>query len=111
MNKFWIYYSSTLLAIILSAIVLYFARPVFMSYKRLDLCWAELAINGQHNPAGMGGVMPDGDVRGYEIAVFCLIDIDELLRVAVGQREPGALHLHHEAVAFFEGMGDVIQLE
>jgi predicted PurR-regulated permease PerM len=30
MNKFWIYYSSILLAIILSTIVLYFARPVFM---------------------------------------------------------------------------------
>src|SRR6201999_4523517 len=30
MNKFWLYYSSILLAIILSTIVLYFARPVFM---------------------------------------------------------------------------------
>lgn len=30
MNTFWIYYSSILLAIILSSIVLYFARPVFM---------------------------------------------------------------------------------
>src|ERR1700742_124101 len=30
MNKFWLYYSSVLLAIILSTIVLYFARPVFM---------------------------------------------------------------------------------
>jgi predicted PurR-regulated permease PerM len=30
MNKFWIYYSSVLLAVILTSIVLYFARPVFM---------------------------------------------------------------------------------
>lgn len=30
MNRFWIYYSSVLLAIILSSIVLFFARPVFM---------------------------------------------------------------------------------
>lgn len=30
MNKFWIYYSSVLLAIILSAVVLYFGRPIFM---------------------------------------------------------------------------------
>jgi predicted PurR-regulated permease PerM len=30
MNKFWTYYSSVLLAVILSTIVLYFARPVFM---------------------------------------------------------------------------------
>src|ERR1700759_1058831 len=30
MNKFWIYYSSVLLAIILTTIVLYFARAVFM---------------------------------------------------------------------------------
>lgn len=29
-NKFWIYYSAVLLAIILSTLVLYFARPVFM---------------------------------------------------------------------------------
>ena len=30
MNKFWIYYPSVLLAIILSAVILYFGRPIFM---------------------------------------------------------------------------------
>lgn len=30
MNNFWIYYSSILLAVILTSIVLYFARPIFM---------------------------------------------------------------------------------
>ena len=30
MNSFWIYYSSILLAVILTSIVLYFARPIFM---------------------------------------------------------------------------------
>lgn len=30
MNTFWLYYSSILLAVILTSIVLYFARPVFM---------------------------------------------------------------------------------
>jgi predicted PurR-regulated permease PerM len=30
MNKFWLYYSTVLLAIILTSIVLYFGRPVFM---------------------------------------------------------------------------------
>ncbi|HEV2482433.1 MAG TPA: AI-2E family transporter [Puia sp.] len=30
MNTFWIYYSSILLAVILTSIVLYFARPIFM---------------------------------------------------------------------------------
>src|SRR5882757_11450332 len=30
MNRFWIYYSSILLAIILTTIVLYCARPIFM---------------------------------------------------------------------------------
>ena len=30
MNSFWLYYSSILLAVILTSIVLYFARPIFM---------------------------------------------------------------------------------
>lgn len=30
MNTFWIYYSSILLAVILTSVVLYFARPIFM---------------------------------------------------------------------------------
>ena len=30
MNKFWLYYSTVLLAIILTVVILYFARPVFM---------------------------------------------------------------------------------
>lgn len=30
MNKFWIYYTSVLLAVILTAMILYFGRPIFM---------------------------------------------------------------------------------
>ena len=35
----------------------------------------------------------------------------EGLRVAVDERKPGALHLHHQAVAFAEGVHEVLHGE
>src|SRR5258706_12542438 len=46
--------------------------------------------------------------------VFWLGEInigDELLRVAVHQREPGALDLHHQAVILLEAVQDVEELD
>src|SRR5271156_6091786 len=37
------------------------------------------------------------------------VDIYKLLRVAVYQRKPRALHLYHDAVAFFKGVGYIIE--
>jgi len=44
---------------------------------------------------------------GHEIRSPAVPDVDELLGIAFGKREPGALHLHHDAVSGAEGMGDV----
>ena len=40
-----------------------------------------------------------------------MIDVHELPRIAVDQREPGALHLHHDPVPFPERVQDVHHLE
>src|SRR5450432_171678 len=50
------------------------------------------------------------DGGGVEVLGFGCVDVHELLRVAVHEREPGGLDLYHEAVAFAEGMEDVGQL-
>src|SRR5690348_7795381 len=42
-----------------------------------------------------------------EVGGPCIIDVHVFLGIAVGQREPAALHLHHDAVAAAEGMADV----
>lgn len=39
-----------------------------------------------------------------EIRFFGIVDIDELLRIAIDQRKPAALYLNHEPVPFPERM-------
>ena len=40
-----------------------------------------------------------------------MVDVDELLGIAVGQRKPRALHLHHDPVPAAKGVRDVGQRE
>jgi hypothetical protein len=47
----------------------------------------------------------------FEVGRLGAINIDERLWVAVHEREPGALHLHHDFVAAEESVIDVGQLE
>src|SRR2546421_462557 len=47
--------------------------------------------------------------RLAEITLFRTVNIDERLRIAVHQREPATLHLHHEAVPRPERVIDVRQ--
>ena len=45
-----------------------------------------------------------------EIAVFCLVNIrHKLLWITINNREPTALDLHHQAMAFFENMIHLVQ--
>jgi hypothetical protein len=46
---------------------------------------------------------------GLEVFRAGRVDIDELLRVAVEQREPRALNLHHQPVARAEHVADVVE--
>ena len=57
-----------------------------------------VALVQQRNPAG------------HEIQSPAVPDVDELLGIAFGKREPGALYLHHDAVSGTERMGDVLSL-
>ena len=40
-----------------------------------------------------------------------MVNIQELARVAVDVREPGALDLHHDAMAFFELVENVVECD
>ena len=51
----------------------------------------------------------DFDVGLHEILLISLADVDELLWIEVVQREPGTLHLNHDAMPLLETMGDVRQ--
>ena len=59
----------------------------------------------------MRGIMEDTHRRRHEIARPAAIDIHELLRITVGQGEPRALYLHHDAVTFRECMCHISQRE
>ena len=45
----------------------------------------------------------------YKILIFCVVNINKLLWIAVGKWEPTALYLHHNTVAFFKRMGNIGQ--
>ena len=55
--------------------------------------------------------MPDADRCFLEIAFSRRRDIDKGLRVPVYEREPAALHLYHDAVAFLKGVRDLVELK
>jgi hypothetical protein len=48
----------------------------------------------------MQSIMVDPDVGFTEILVIAVVDVNELLRVSVGQGKPAALHLYHDPVSF-----------
>jgi hypothetical protein len=67
--------------------------------------------NGQNNVAGILFIMIQS-YRGFlEIFLICSINIDKLLWIPVHQRKPAALNLHHYAMAFCKGMGNVLHIE
>ncbi len=72
----------------------------------------ELFQNLHLQTAGLGGGVVD-PVGGFgKIRFGGLVDvIYVLLRIAVHQWEPCTLHLHHNPVAFFEGMEHILQTE
>ena len=47
----------------------------------------------------------DPHITRHKVFSATVIYVYKLLWVAVYQREPGALHLHHDTVAFFEYVG------
>src|ERR1700722_4863209 len=49
--------------------------------------------------------------RFLKIRFICRRDIHEGLRIHVDEREPTALHLDHDAVALFKGMGDLVDVK
>src|SRR5579862_5635604 len=55
--------------------------------------------------------MVDPDGRLVKVIIVAGGDIREYLRIPVYQREPAALYLHHDPVAFFECMVNFIELE
>ena len=50
-------------------------------------------------------VNPNGGF--LKITVAGVVNIDEFLRVSVGQGKPGALDLYHQAMTFFKGMRNI----
>ena len=46
--------------------------------------------------------------RFLKVLVTTGVDVHHLLWIAVNQREPTALNLYHDPVAFFERVGDII---
>ena len=46
-----------------------------------------------------------------KVLVGAGIDVHHFLGIAVNQRKPAALNLDHDAVAFFEGVGNVVHRE
>ena len=52
-------------------------------------------------------VVEDLDFTGDEVALLGLVDVDELLRVAIEDWEPRALHLHLDAMSGLEGVSHV----
>jgi len=59
----------------------------------------------------MSRIVPDPDGRLPEIRVARSWDIDEGLGIDIDQREPAALHLYHDAVAFLKGVCDLVHVE
>src|SRR6185437_9495490 len=70
-----------------------------------------LAEHRQDNSTWMARIMPDPDGCLLKIRLAAGGNIDEGLRVAVDQREPAALHLDHDPVALFEGVGDLVNIK
>src|SRR6476646_4877085 len=52
----------------------------------------------------MLAVVVNPDHGLLKIFTGSLVNVDKCLRVAVRQRKPGALYLHHNAMSFFKGV-------
>src|SRR5688572_30384779 len=66
-----------------------------------------LLLNGQKNVACICRVVEYANRRLLKISFVRLINIHELLRIPVGQREPATLNLDHKSVTFFKRMCDI----
>ena len=75
------------------------------------IIYMDLFNNGQNQRGRISAVVKHPDGRFSEVLIPRFIDIHELLRVTVHQREPAALHLDHKLMAFFESMCDIRQGE
>ena len=75
--------------------------------------FARFALRRQHinlDRRSRLGAAPDFVFGRYIVLLGCLEDVvDVLLRIAVDQREPSALHLNHDAMTGLEGVSHVLQ--
>ena len=65
--------------------------------------------HGQYDPRQMGGIMINPYPGLFEVFFSAGRDIDKGLGIQVHQGEQTALYLHHDPMAFFKSMGDLIQ--
>ncbi len=72
--------------------------------------WLAL-VNVRLDGGGLGLGVIDALSGLYEVGWFGVGDIQEDLRVAIGQGKPGALDLHHDAMAAAEGVVHVLHGE
>src|SRR6185369_9204039 len=68
-------------------------------------------LHAELNPRAIGAAEIDSLDGLHEVRGQGFGNIHELLRIAIGKREPAALNLHHDAVALAEGVGDIGQVE
>src|SRR4051794_30704417 len=64
-----------------------------------------------HDPRFLVALVVDALRRLAEVLRLGGVNVGEGLRVAVGEREPGTLHLHHDLVPGPEGVAGVRQRE
>ena len=75
----------------------------------LELSWIH---HGQLERGVVAGAGVDGDGRGFVVRGFGLHDIGhEGLRIAIVEREPGALNFDHDGVAGFEDVVYIVKAE
>src|SRR5580700_3383974 len=71
----------------------------------------DLLYHAQLNPRPVRAAEIYAFERLMEIVRWRLGNLHELLRIAVRQRKPGTLHLHHDSMSLPPGMRDVRQIE
>src|ERR1017187_7648713 len=89
-----------------------FAAPPFCKFCLLALFrHSRTGQHSHHNPRSLPGGVIHALSSFHKVSGLGVRDIYEGLRIAVGEREPRALDLHHDAVAATERVVDVLHGE
>jgi hypothetical protein len=73
--------------------------------------YVKLRQNRQFNSARGVGSVKKVLCRGFKVLRFRMRDVDERLWIAIYQRKPGTLNLHHNPVAFSKGVIEIGHFE